>query len=167
MNTTSIARRSLLAALIIGAGLLATLPQLALAYEQNSTSELNLDQQGLALQGIDPVAYFTVGVPTAGKPEFTAKHRGASYRFASAANRDAFKADPNKFAPQYGGFCAMGVALDKKLDGDINAWKIVDNKLYLNVNKDVQKKWSEDIAGNLVKANSSWPEIKNRAPKDL
>lgn len=167
MNTTSIARRSLLAALITGAGLLATLPQQALAYDPNSSSELNVDQKGLALQGMDPVAYFTVGAPTSGKPEFTAKHRGASYQFSSAANRDAFKANPDKYAPQYGGFCAMGVALDKKLDGDVNAWKIVDNKLYLNVNKDVQKKWSEDIAGNLLKANSSWPDIKHRAPKDL
>jgi hypothetical protein len=61
----------------------------------------------------------------------------------------------------------MGVALDKKLDGDPTAWKIVGDKLYLNVNKVVQKKWSEDIPGNLVKAGASWPLIKGKAPKDL
>jgi len=168
MNTTlNFTRNTLLAAVIGAASLMAILPTAAHAYDVNSTSELNVDAKHVAVQGHDVVAYFTVGAPTAGKAEFKASHRGATYHFASAANRDAFKAEPNKYAPQFGGFCAMGVALDKKLDGDPTAWKVDGGKLYLNVNKDVQKKWLEDVPGNLVKANAAWPEIKTKAPKDL
>lgn len=161
------ARRTLLAALISTVAAVALLPTAAHAYDEKSTSALNVDAHNVAVKGHDVVAYFSVGNPTAGKAEFSAKHEGAVYHFSSAANRDAFKANPAKYAPQFGGFCAMGVALDKKLDGDPTAWKIVGDKLYLNVNKDVQKKWSEDIPGNLVKAGASWPLIKGKAPKDL
>lgn len=165
--SASIARRSLLAALIGASTLIAVLPQQALAYDETSTSALNVDAQGIAIKGYDPVAYFTDGAPTHGNAKFSAKHDGATYHFASAANRDKFKANPAKYAPQFGGFCAMGVALDKKLDGDPEAWRVVDGKLYLNVNKDVQKKWLEDVPGNLTKATHNWPDIKNKAPKDL
>ncbi|MCV2360214.1 YHS domain-containing protein [Paucibacter sp. TC2R-5] len=161
------ARRTLLAAMISTLAALAVMPNLAHAYDETSTSALNVDAHNVAVKGHDVVAYFTAGSPTAGKAEFTAKHEGAVYHFSSAANRDTFKANPTKYAPQFGGFCAMGVALDKKLDGDPSAWKIVDDKLYLNVNKDVQKKWVEDIPGNLAKAGSAWPLIKSKAPKDL
>ena len=91
----------------------------------------------------------------------------ATLLFASAANRDAFQADPATYAPQSGGFCAMGVALERKLDGDPNAWRVVDGKLYLNVNKDVQKKWLEDVPGNNKKADINWPQIKGKTPKSL
>jgi YHS domain-containing protein len=161
------ARRTLLAALISTVAAMGVVPNIANAYDESSTSALNVDAQHLAVKGHDVVAYFTAGNPTAGKAEFSAKHEGAVYHFSSAANRDAFKTNPAKYAPQFGGFCAMGVALDKKLDGDPTAWKIVGDKLYLNVNKDVQNKWSEDIPGNLVKAGSAWPLIKAKAPKDL
>ena len=137
------------------------------AYDEASVSELNTDAKGLALRGYDPVAYFQAGAPTAGKAEFQTSHRGVTYRFTSAANLAQFKADPSRYAPQYGGFCAMGVALEKKLDGDPNAWKIVDGKLYLNLNKDVQKRWLEDVPGNLARASEVWPEIKGKAPRDL
>ncbi|MEJ5999370.1 YHS domain-containing (seleno)protein [Paucibacter soli] len=166
MNNT-LARRVLLAALIGTASAFAVLPMQAQAYDENSTSALNLDAKGVAIKGHDVVAYFSAGTPTAGLAEFSARHEGAIYHFASAANRDAFMADPARYAPQFGGFCAMGVALDKKLDGDPTAWRIVDNKLYLNVNKDVQKKWLEDLPGNLVKAKGNWPQIKGKAPRDL
>lgn len=165
--THHITRRTLFAALIASSALFAALPQQALAYDDTSTFELNVDAQGVAIKGHDPVAYFNASQPTKGAMAYTASHRGATYWFASAANRDAFKANPDKYAPQFGGFCAMGVALDKKLDGDPTAWKIVDGKLYLNVSKTVQQKWLEDVPGNLVKANANWPEIKHQAPKDL
>lgn len=164
---TKFAGHSLLAALISVAGAFAVLPSSAQAYDENSTSALNVDAQGVAVKGHDVVAYFMDGAPTPGKAEFSAKHDGVTYQFATAAHRDAFKANPAKYAPQFGGFCAMGVALGRKLDGDPTAWKIVDSKLYLNVNKDVQKKWLEDVPGNLVKADASWPQIKTKAPKDL
>ena len=88
-------------------------PVTSFAYDENSTSAVNVDAKGVGLKGHDPVAYFTVGAPTAGKAEYTYKHDGVTYQFASAANRDAFKSAPAKYAPQFGGFCAMGVALEK------------------------------------------------------
>jgi len=160
-------RRTALAAVICGAALAAMLPVGASAFDENSTSVLNLDAQSLAVKGYDVVAYFKDATPTLGKAEFSATHEGATYRFASAADRDAFKANPAKYAPQYGGFCAMGAAIGRKLDGDPTAWKIVGDKLYLNVDKDVQAKWLEDVPGNLIKANANWPVIRNKAPKEL
>jgi len=132
-----------------------------------STSDVNTDEQGLALHGYDAVAYFTQGKPTKGDARFKSTYNGATYFFASAANQKKFMAEPAAFAPQYGGFCAMGVVLEKKLDGDPNVWKIVDGKLYLNVNQDVSVMWNRDIPGNLEKANDNWPTIKNKTPAEL
>lgn len=160
-------RHTLLATLVSISSLVALTSGHAYAYDEQSASAINVDAQQVAVKGHDVVAYFTVGAPTAGKTNFSAKHEGATYLFSSAANRDAFKSNPAKYTPQFGGFCAMGVALDKKLDGDPTAWRVADNKLYLNVNKDVQKKWLEDVPGNLVKANASWPRIKNKKPAAL
>jgi YHS domain-containing protein len=84
---------------------------------------------GLAVHGHDVVAYFADGTPTAGSDEFAHVYDGATYRFASRANLDAFKADPAKYAPAYGGFCAYGVAVGKKFDGDPRFWKMVDGRL--------------------------------------
>jgi YHS domain-containing protein len=160
-------RQTLLAALISGASLLALLPTPAQAYDVNSSAALNVDAKGIAVQGYDVVAYQSGGTPTPGQTAFTAAHEGATYLFSSAAHRDLLKANPAKYAPQFGGFCAMGVALEKKLDGDPLAWRVVDGKLYLNVNKDVQKKWLEDVPGHVKAATATWPQIKAKAPKDL
>ena len=159
--------RALLAALglLVASAAIPSAPAFAVVPE--STSAVNTDDLGIALHGYDPVAYFTVGAPTKGSASFTAKYEGASYHFASAENMRKFKANPSAFAPQYGGFCAMGVALEKKLDGDPAAWKIVDGKLYLNVNADVSVAWQRDIPGNLEKANDYWPEIKGKTPASL
>lgn len=124
-------------------------------------AHLNVQKGGVAVHGYDPVAYFTVGKPTPGKAEFTATHEGAIYRFASAENLEAFKKDPAKFAPQYGGWCAYGVAQGVKADGDPNVWKVVDGKLYLNVTPDIGRKWSKDIPGYLKQSESKWPKIKD------
>jgi len=167
MKTKLFTRNVLLAAILSTSTMVAVLPQLAFAYDESSTSALNLDKQGVAIKGFDPVAYFTDNTPTEGSSKFTYSYKGATYHFSNASNREAFKANPDKFTPQYGGFCAMGVALDKKLDGDPQAWRVVDNKLYLNVNKDVQKKWLEDVPGNIKKAETEWPQVRNKAPKDL
>lgn len=166
MNTQTL-RAGLLAlstALTLGA---AIVPLAAHAYDEHSTAAVNVDAKGVGLKGHDPVAYFSVGAPTAGKAEFNATHAGVTYHFASAGNRDVFQANPARYAPQYGGFCAMGVALERKLDGDPAAWHIHDGKLYLNVNKDVQKKWLEDVPGNNRKADVAWPQIKGKTPKSL
>ncbi|WP_373975526.1 YHS domain-containing protein [Chitinibacter sp. SCUT-21] len=161
-------RKTLIAAtLMSGFAFLAAVPSTAMAYDETSTASVNVDEQGVGLKGYDPVAYFTAKAPTLGNAAYSAQHDGVTYHFASKANRDKFTANPAHYAPQFGGFCAMGVALDKKLDGDPQAWKIVDGKLYLNVNKEVQKKWLQDVPGNLKKANMEWPSIKDKAPKDL
>ncbi|GAB1621945.1 YHS domain-containing protein [Agarivorans sp. B2Z047] len=121
---------------------------------------MSVDANDLAIKGYDPVAYFVSGQPTQGNNSYTATHNNAIYHFASADNRDAFKADPAKYAPQYGGYCAFGVAMEKKFDTDPTAWKIVDGKLYLNLDKKVQQRWLENTGELIVDANQNWPEIK-------
>lgn len=120
----------------------------------------NVDSSGLALQGYDPVAYFTERKPVAGKPEFTATHEGAIYRFSSAANRDAFAAAPAKYAPQYGGYCAFGAAEGYKAPIEPDAWTVVDGKLYLNYSQSVRRRWSSDIPGYIRKADQNWPALR-------
>ncbi len=124
-------------------------------------SSVNTGVNDVAIHGYDPVAYFTQDKPVVGKEQFTAVHDGAIYRFSSAKNRDLFKANTDKYAPQFGGFCAMGVALDKKLDVDPAAFYIEDDKLFLNLNSAVQKKWLEDVPGNLKTAYRVWDGIEN------
>ncbi len=113
----------------------------------------------LAVGGHDPVAYFSEGKPVKGDAKFELEHMGAKWRFATAANRDAFKAAPERFAPQYGGYCAWAVGQGKTASGDPQFWKIVDNKLYLNFNADVQKTWEQDIPGHIQRANTQWPSV--------
>ncbi|MCJ8349905.1 YHS domain-containing (seleno)protein [Moritella sp.] len=122
--------------------------------------EVNANSNDIAISGYDTVSYFTKGTPTKGSNNFTAAYNGAIYQFSSADNRDLFKADPSKYAPQYGGFCAMGVALNKKLDTDPTAWHIRGDKLYLNYNKAVQTKWNTDIPGYIETAQVNWIDIK-------
>lgn len=113
----------------------------------------------LAVGGHDPVAYFSEGRPVKGERQFTLKHLGAEWRFASAANRDAFAAAPEKYAPQYGGYCAWAVSQGYTASGDPQFWKIVGGKLYLNYDADVQKKWEADIPGFIAKADRQWPAV--------
>ena len=115
---------------------------------------------GLAVHGYDVVAFFSDGKAEIGSDKYAVAHAGGTYRFVSQAHLDAFKADPGKYAPAYGGFCAYGVALGKKFDGDPRYWKIVDGKLYLNLNGDIQAEWSKDIPGNMAKAETNWRRIR-------
>lgn len=137
-----------------------------LAYDATSTASINLEN-GVILRGYDAVAYFTTGKPTVGSAKYRATYQGATYHFASAANQKLFLANPSAYAPQYGGFCAMGAALGKKLDVDPTQFKVVDSKLYLNVNADVFKKWSENTTSHIDSANQNWPAIKDKAPDAL
>ncbi len=113
----------------------------------------------LALQGYDPVAYFKDGAPARGSREFTHAHGGATYRFVSAAHRDAFIADPDAYLPQYGGHCAWAVAQGYRAKGDARYWRIVDGRLYLNFNARVQQDWEADIPGFITAADAKWPEV--------
>jgi YHS domain-containing protein len=111
-----------------------------------------------AVGGYDSVSYFT-GTPTSGSDRFTAQYKGATFKFANAANLATFKADPARYAPQYGGHCAWATANNYRFAGDPKVWKIVDGKLYLNYNKDVQVKWEKDIPGLVAKGDINWQTL--------
>lgn len=128
---------------------------------------VNATTTGLTLRGYDPVSYFTAGAPAKGDFQITSEYGGAVYRFASEDNKAMFDAEPAKYAPQYGGYCAMGAAMGIKLDGDPDLWKIVNDKLYLNVAPPVAEKWSSDPATYIEQADARWPEIVDAAPEDL
>jgi hypothetical protein len=113
----------------------------------------------LALEGYDPVAYFAEGAPRKGDARFSTIHKGAEFRFATAANLARFKADPEAYLPQYGGYCAWAVSRGYTAKGDPNAWKIVGGKLYLNYDAAIQKRWAADIPGNIAKADGNWPQV--------
>lgn len=137
------------------------------ADEVNVAKGATLAGPGLAVRGYDVVAYFKEGRPTLGSDQYAVAYQGGTYRFASQENLDAFQAEPAKFAPAFGGFCAYGAVLGKKFDGDPLLWKIADGRLFLNLNPDIQKKWSEDVAGNVGKADENWRQIEHRAVGDL
>ena len=111
-------------------------------------------------RGYDVVAYFTQAKPVEGKRSFTHNWNDAEWRFASAANRDLFAANPEKYAPQYGGWCAWAVSQGYTASIDPEAWRIVDGKLYLNYSKSVQSQWVQDVPGNITKGDRNWPSIK-------
>ena len=114
---------------------------------------------GRAIGGADPVAYFTEGKPVEGSSDFTHEWNGATWYFSSAANRNAFAASPERYAPQYGGYCAWAVSQGYTASIDPEAWAIVDGKLYLNYSSDVQATWSKDVPGNISKADANWPKV--------
>jgi YHS domain-containing protein len=123
--------------------------------------DANADTNDLAIKGYDTVAYFTKGEPTKGSKQYSATYKNAIYQFSSAKNRDLFRANPVKYAPQFGGYCAYGVTKGRKFDTDPTAWRVVDGKLYLNLNHDVQKVWTKDVPGNITTAFDIWPNIKS------
>lgn len=126
---------------------------------ENLIPKVFYSEKGVAIRGTDPVAYFTEGKPVQGKAEFTHKWGDATWQFSSAQNRDLFAKNPEKYAPQYGGFCAWAVSQGYTASTDPNAWKIVDNKLYLNYNSAVQWGWEKDISGNVTKGDKNWPGL--------
>lgn len=115
---------------------------------------------GAAVGGYDVVAYHTVGKPTAGSPEFTSDYQGATWRFASAQNRDMFAASPAKFAPAYGGWCSAGASKGKKVPTKPDLWAVVDGQLYLNSSETAHTKlFLADTAGIIRKGEANWKVI--------
>ncbi len=114
---------------------------------------------GTAINGYDPVAYHTEGRPVEGSSDFTLDWNGATWRFASAANRDTFAADPATYAPQFGGYCAWAVSQGYTASTDPDAWDIVDGKLYLNYSLDVRETWRRDRDAAISRANRNWPGV--------
>lgn len=150
-----------LAAMAVGALLL------ALSQSTFAVAEIDTDAGGVALKGHDPVAYFTVGKTVKGSAEHSVQHNGATYHFSSGENAEAFTADPEKFSPKYGGYCAFGTTFGKKVPGDPQAWEIVEGTLYINSSPDVHTRWSKDVPGNIGKADGIWGDIQDKDPKDL
>ncbi len=121
---------------------------------------VGVNQGNIAVGGYDTVSYFQGnGVPMKGSSRFTVKHDGAEWHFSSQANAEKFKENPDAYAPQYGGHCAWAMSRGSLAPGDPNVYKLVDGKLYLNVNKQVQQMWFKDIPGFIAKANAAWAKI--------
>jgi YHS domain-containing protein len=149
-----LARRSVLAATLATATVMLATPASA-AKDPIYTGRFS----DLALGGYDPVAYFTLGRPTEGSRRFASSWNGATWRFVSAEHKALFDADPTRYAPQYGGYCAYAVSEGYTASADPTAWRIVDGKLYVNYSHDVQKQWEQDIPGRITRADGHWPAV--------
>ncbi len=114
---------------------------------------------GKAIKGYDPVAYFTEGKPVKGDGDYSFEWNGATWNFASAENLQAFSDNPEKYAPQYGGYCAWAVSQGYTAKIDPDAWTIHDGKLYLNYSKGVRSQWLQDVPGNVAKGDNNWPGL--------
>ncbi len=131
-------------------------------YAVNASAGEFFERNGVAISGYDLVAYFDEERPVKGVPEFRAEFRGSTFQFISDAHRDAFAADPEKFSPQYGGYCAYGTAKGYKAKIDPEAFTVVQGKLYLNYSDAVQTRWLSDIPGYIEKADANWPEVQKQ-----
>jgi hypothetical protein len=119
-------------------------------------------QPRLAIKGYDPVSYFTPGKPTPGSADFSYEWDGSKWEFVDDSHRRLFESSPEAYAPQYGGHCAMGVALGRKAEIDPEAWAIVDGKLYLNYDKATRDEWRRNQAANIAQADRNWPTVKGQ-----
>ncbi len=148
----TITRRASFRLVLAGVTLIAT-GHFALA------GKVNVDAGNVAIRGYDPVAYFTDGRPVEGTANFTATHDGATYWFSSAANLEIFLAEPDRYVPQYGGFCAYAVAHNATAPIDPQAFTVFEGKLYLNYSDFVRAQWRNDASGYIVRADRHWPEL--------
>ena len=141
--------------LVLTLGLATTLPGFAAA----KSDPINKDGIGIAIKGYDPVAYFTQSKPVKGSSSFTFQWMNATWWFANAQDRDEFSRTPEKYAPQYGGYCAYGISQGHAVSIDPEAWTIFEGKLYLNYSKGVQKTWSGAIPKYIDEADRNWPGL--------
>lgn len=118
--------------------------------------------KGVAVQGFDVVAYFTQGKPVKGSPQFTHEWAGTVWWFSTAEHRDAFAAQPDKYAPQYGGHCALSIVKGKTTSGSGEAWHIDQGKLYLNHDANAKRVWMKEMFRNIISADGNWPAVKAR-----
>ena len=118
-----------------------------------------------ALSGFDTVAFFADGKPVNGSPHINAEYRGAIYYFASEEHKRLFTSNPERYVPQFGGFCAYGVSINKVFPVDISTWQVRNGKLYLNLNPDIRVKFDADFDGNLAKATKNWPGLVKKHAK--
>jgi len=121
----------------------------------------SLRQDDIAIKGYDPVSYFKEGKPIQGKESFVFKWHGFTWHFMNKKDRDLFAKNPEQYAPQYDGYCSWAMTSGEKARTDPEVWKIVSGKLYLNCSRASFEKWSEDIPGNIKKADANWEKLKN------
>lgn len=139
--------------------LLAASPLALSATSARASTAPVFSYDGVALRGADPVAFFQEDTHRIGSADFTADWNGAIWHFISAANRDTFVADPDRYAPQYGGYCAFAMSRGAIASSVPEAWTIHEDKLYLNYSVEVRTMWRRDIAGNNALADQHWPGI--------
>lgn len=113
------------------------------------------------VQGYDLVSYHNSKRPLRGNGHFVSVHDGVTYIFANEDNKKAFVRNPDKYLPAYGGYCAFGVSVGKKFVGDPEVWRVVDGKLYLNLDASIQDQWLKDVPGRIRKADENWKKIQN------
>ncbi|HXI20490.1 MAG TPA: YHS domain-containing (seleno)protein [Gemmatimonadales bacterium] len=126
---------------------------------------VNVDSHGVALQGYDPVAFFSDSQPVRGHSDLTASYRGATYNFASAEHQRMFQAAPERYAPQFGGYCAYGVSQGHTAPVEISTWQIRDGRLLLNYSAAVRRRFDADLARYLAQADHNWPGLVEREGK--
>jgi hypothetical protein len=151
--------------IFIVAGLLLLMAAGSVLAESKEAQHQNVERDRIAIQGYDPVSYFEAGTARKGNEKFTFEHNGAVYRFESETHQKAFAADPAKYAPQYGGWCATAMAEGKKVEIDPKSFKITNGRLFLFYNglfADARKKWLKDEANLTVKADASWKQTIER-----
>jgi YHS domain-containing protein len=117
---------------------------------------------GKAIKGYDPVAFFTESRAVRGQDSLMYGWNGADWLFSSRANLDRFRAEPEKYAPQYGGYCAYGTSQGHKAPTQVDTWSVVDGKLYFNYSMKVKEMWMKDRAGFIMKADQQWPALKDK-----
>lgn len=124
------------------------------------------ETNGVALHGYDPVAYFVAAAPQKRQAQYSYEYKDSKFYFANGANRRAFMEAPEKYAPQFGGYCAYGTSQGYKVSTQPDAFAIVKDKLYLNYNKKVQEIWRQDVPGNIERAEKNWQEVQKAPQKD-
>ncbi len=132
-----------------------------------STSASDIANSVVGVQGYDLVSYQSGAKPLPGNGNNVVRHKGVNYLFSSAENKKAFQANPAKYLPAYGGYCAFGVAVGKKFIGDPTVWDVVDGTLYFNLDNKVKNIWVKDVPGNIVKADTNWKSIRTVAADKL
>jgi YHS domain-containing protein len=137
----------------------------AIAEEPTTRRYINVDRHGLALQGYDPVAYFTDHKPVEGDAHIKSTYQGATYQFATGQHKQMFDADPAKYEPQFGGFCAYAVSQNHTASIGPEFWSIIDGRLFLQHNDKAVSLWNQDVPGHVKDADKNWPGIADKNGK--
>ena len=149
---------------IVGIGLAAAV-WVAMMNQAEGVKLINTSEDNLSVRGFDTVAFFTAKKLTEGKAEFSWTWRGAKWYFSSAENLDLFKQNPEKYAPQFGGYCSYAVAHGYTADGDPGTWKIAGGKLYLNYNQKAKELWEKEQEKSIKDGEKNWQEFQTKKPK--